>query len=120
MDVLICPEGQSQTAADSPARFFSGAFRLAQKAEREPLIVPIAIAGFERRYKDSRLVAMVQQPFRLSERMRAMGTDKLREFLDAYREEFRIAVIGARQISNGQALTAARPEESPVPTRQRQ
>lgn len=101
-DVLICPEGRSQKAADSPARFFSGAFRLALRAEVEPLIVPIAIAGFERRYKDSRLVALVQPPFRLSAAMRAAGTDVLRDFLDGYRVRFRDAVRAAQRISNGQ------------------
>jgi len=119
-DVLICPEGQSQVASESPARFFSGAFRLALQAAAEPLIVPIALAGFDRRYKDNRLVAMVQPPFRLSAAMRLAGTDNLREFLDQYRRAFRRAVLEAQRHSTGQPqaaaeLTAATPEESPAP-----
>jgi CRP-like cAMP-binding protein len=108
-DVLICPEGQSQKAADSPARFFSGAFRLALKAEVEPQIVPIAIAGFDRRYKGSRLVAIVEPPFRLSAAMRAAGTDDLRAFVDKYHVSFRDAVHAARQFSHtpGAAAIAA-------------
>ena len=98
-NVLICPEGQCQKSANSPARFYSGAFRLAQKAATEPWIVPIAIAGFDRRYKDVRLVAHVQAPFRLSEAMARLGTDDLREFLDRYRAVFAAAVSEAQRSS---------------------
>jgi 1-acyl-sn-glycerol-3-phosphate acyltransferase len=126
-DVLVCPEGQSQSASESPTRLFSGAFRLALKAEVEPLIVPVAIAGFDRRYKDSRLIAMVQPPFRLSAAMREAGTGDLREFLDDYRRQFRRAVLEAQQhsmdrsptsIPPSRAFTMARPEESPAPQSQ--
>jgi CRP-like cAMP-binding protein/1-acyl-sn-glycerol-3-phosphate acyltransferase len=122
LNVLVCPEGKSQRDADSPARLFSGAFRLAFKAKREPLIVPIAVAGFERRYKNSKLVAVVQAPFRLSEALREFGSDDLRAFLDAYRLRFRRAVVEARRISAGGSrgsgvarVKAARPERSSAP-----
>ncbi len=98
-NVLICPEGRSQLACDSPARFYSGAFRLALKAEVEPLIVPIALAGFDRRYRDAKLVAVVQRPFRVSEALRRRGNDDLRAFLDAYRGEFAGAVAEAQRLS---------------------
>ncbi len=98
-NVLICPEGQSQRAADSPARFYSGAFRLALGMEPEPSIVPIAIAGFDRRYKDSRLVAVIGEPFRISERLEQSCDTGLRTFLDAYREEFAVGVHEAQALS---------------------
>lgn len=98
-NVLICPEGQCQKSVNSPARFYSGAFRLALKTEPEPYIVPIAIAGFDRRFKDVRLVALVQPPFRLSEAMPRQGTDNLREFLDDYRARFASAVKDAQRLS---------------------
>ena len=98
-NVLICPEGQCQKSVNSPARFYSGAFRLAQKAATEPWIAPIAIAGFDGRYKDARLVAHAQAPFRLSEAMARLGTDDLREFLDCYRAEFAAAVSEAQRSS---------------------
>jgi hypothetical protein len=102
---------------------FSGAFRLALKAETEPLVVPIALAGFDRRDQDSRLVAIVQEPLRLSAALRAAGTDSLRDFLDAYRPQFRRAVLEADRLSRGQTAdadapdpaTGARPQESAVP-----
>lgn len=98
-NVLMCPEGQSQRAADSPARFYSGAFRLALAMRPEPLIVPIAIAGFDRRYKDSRLVAVVGDPFRVSDRLEQSCDTDLRAFLDSYREEFAIGVREAQTLS---------------------
>ncbi len=98
-NVLICPEGQCQKSVNSPARFYSGAFRLALKTEPEPYIVPIAIAGFDRRFKDVRLVALVQPPFLLSEAMARQGTDDLREFLDDYRARFASAVKDAQRLS---------------------
>jgi 1-acyl-sn-glycerol-3-phosphate acyltransferase len=98
-NLLICPEGQSQKAEDSPARFFSGAFRLAQQCEREPLIVPIALAGFDRRYKHTKLVASIEKPFRLSALLGDRDPKALRPFLDRYRLEFAEAVRGAEQRS---------------------
>lgn len=111
-NVLICPEGRSQLTADSPARFYSGAFRLAQTAEVEPLIVGVALAGFGRRYKDTRLVAVVQPPFRLSEAMRNEGTDNLRTFLDGYRSRFAQAVGYAQR-----RINASTPSPAPASAR---
>lgn len=98
-NVLICPEGQCQKSVNSPARFYSGAFRLALKTTPEPHIVPIAIAGFDRRFKDLRLVALVQPAFRLTEAMARHGTGDLREFLDDYRVRFAAAVRDAQRLS---------------------
>ena len=102
-NVLICPEGRCQKSVNSPARFYSGAFRLALRTEPEPNIVPIAIAGFDRRFKDAGLVALVQPPFRLSQEMARHGTDDLRGFLDAYRSKFAVAVNDAQRLSQGRA-----------------
>lgn len=98
-NVLICPEGQCQKSVNSPARFYSGAFRLALNTEPEPLIVPMAIAGFDRRFKDVRLVVVVQPAFRLSQAMADRGTKDLRVFLDDYRAEFAVAVRQAEHLS---------------------
>ena len=100
-NLLVCPEGRSQQAARSPARFFSGAFRLALAVEPEPFIVPVALAGFDRRYRDSKLVAVVGKPFKLSDAMQRSGCSELRDFLDGYRREF------ARDVREAQALSAA-------------
>ena len=98
-NILLCPEGQSQRADMSPARFHSGAFRLALQAETEPYIVPIAVAGFDRRYKESKLIAMIQRPFRLSEKLKDGSADDLRPFLDDYRQKFARVVRTAYALS---------------------
>ncbi len=98
-NLLICPEGQSQRASNSPAKFYSGAFRLALEADVEPYILPIALAGFDQRYKDSLLVAIIQKPFKVSEVMTAAGQTDLRQFLDSYRQTFAIAVREAQGLS---------------------
>lgn len=114
-NVLICPEGRSQKAADSPARLFSGAFRLALEAEIEPFIAPVAIAGFDQRYKDTKLVALIQRPFKLRDAMSRQGIGNLREFLDAYRDRFAAAVAEAKSASGTPAATASTSlEEEPA------
>jgi CRP-like cAMP-binding protein len=98
-NVLICPEGKSQDAGRSPVKLYSGAFRLALKGDPEPFVVPIAIAGFDQRYKDTRLVALIERPFRVSAAMRRFGTDDLRTFLDRYRKVLAASVKEAQRIS---------------------
>jgi hypothetical protein len=98
-NVLICPEGQAQRACDSPARFYSGAFRLALAMAPEAPIVPIAIAGFDQRYKDAKLVAIVQPPQCVSERMQDARLETLREFVDGFRIQFAAAVKDAQHAS---------------------
>ncbi|MEM1262791.1 MAG: 1-acyl-sn-glycerol-3-phosphate acyltransferase [Pseudomonadota bacterium] len=60
VNVVVCPEGQSQRIEQSPGHFHSGAFRLAQRAGVS--VVPICVAGFHRRFKDGPLLAHVLPP----------------------------------------------------------
>jgi hypothetical protein len=66
-NVVICPEGTSSTTEESPLRFRPGAFDLAAYVRPEPLVVPIAVAGFDRSLTRTTVVAVVHQPFRISE-----------------------------------------------------
>lgn len=66
-NVVICPEGSSTSTERSPLPFRAGAFRLAAHVRPEPLIVPIAVAGFDRKITKGRLAAIVHPPFRLSD-----------------------------------------------------
>lgn len=108
-NLIICPEGASQRAEDSPAPFRSGAFRLAAALEYEPLIVPVAVANFDRRLRSETLVAAVMPPFRLSERVDASDYRALRAFLDDYRRIFRGYVEESR------ALAETPPSNRPMP-----
>ncbi|MEJ2255817.1 MAG: cyclic nucleotide-binding domain-containing protein [Woeseiaceae bacterium] len=97
LNLVICPEGQSQPAELSPARFHTGAFRLAIDAGRR--VVPVALAGFHRRFKDGPLVAIIGDPIDVAHTMRKRGFDTVREFADAFREEFAIDVAKAAEIA---------------------
>jgi CRP-like cAMP-binding protein len=65
-NILICPEGTSAPTEQSPVRFRPGAFELAMQMSPEPLIVPIAVANFDRRLTRTTTAAVVHPPFRLS------------------------------------------------------
>jgi CRP-like cAMP-binding protein len=65
-NILICPEGTSAPTEQSPVRFRPGAFELAMQLSPEPLIVPIAVANFDRQLTRTTTAAVVHPPFRLS------------------------------------------------------
>ena len=97
-NLIICPEGQSQPAELSPARFHTGAFRLAIEAGKR--IVPVALAGFDRRFKDGPLVAIIGKPIDVSRAMRERGHATVRAFADAFRAEFAAQVTAAADIAS--------------------
>jgi len=97
INLIICPEGQSQPAELSPARFHTGAFRLAIEAGRR--VVPVALAGFHRRFKDGPLVAIIGDPVDVAHAMRKRGFASVREFADAFRDEFAADVARAAEIA---------------------
>jgi 1-acyl-sn-glycerol-3-phosphate acyltransferase len=66
-NIVICPEGTSASTEDSPLRFRRGAFQLAAAVDPEPLIVPIAVANFDKKLLHTTTCAVVHEPFRLSE-----------------------------------------------------
>jgi len=66
-NVVICPEGRSASTEDSPLRFRPGAFELAAHLTPEPLIVPIAVANFDRKITRTTTIAVVHEPFLLSD-----------------------------------------------------
>lgn len=101
MNLLVCPEGQSQPAELSPARFHTGAFRLALEAGAP--VVPVALAGFHRRFKDGPLVGVVCPPVDVAAVMAAQKLESVRGFADYLRESF------AEQVSAAGELAAAPP-----------
>lgn len=66
-NIVICPEGTSVPTEESPLRFRPGAFRLAASLQPEPLIVPVAVANFDKQLTRTAPVAVVHEPFRVSE-----------------------------------------------------
>ncbi len=107
-NLVICPEGTSVATEDSPVAFKPGAFRLAAQVEPEPLIVPVAVANFDKDITRTRVAAVVHEPFRLSETVGFPLEDKaLFAFLEGYRETFagyvRDAVALARDTASSTA-----------------
>ncbi|MEM8982962.1 MAG: 1-acyl-sn-glycerol-3-phosphate acyltransferase [Pseudomonadota bacterium] len=80
VNVVVCPEGQSQRIEQSPGQFHSGAFRLAQRSGAK--VVPICVAGFHRRFKDGPLLAEVLSPIACD-----AGCGSPRALADACRDE---------------------------------
>ena len=73
-NIVIAPEGRCSATEASPGPFKSGAFRLALSIDPEPLIVPIAVANFDKRLTRTTTAAIVFPPFHLSDEMD--GTDR--------------------------------------------
>jgi CRP-like cAMP-binding protein/1-acyl-sn-glycerol-3-phosphate acyltransferase len=106
-NIVICPEGTSTETENSPLPFKTGAFNLAAGVRPEPLVVPIAVANFDKKLTRTRTVAVVHEPFRLSEHLGANpGRETLRRFVDdrvyaPFRQHVREAVRLASGPLNG-------------------
>ncbi len=82
-NIVICPEGTSTETESSPLPFKSGAFHLAANVRPEPLIVPIAVANFDKKLTRTRTAAVVHEPIRLSEHLgEAFDSRALRAFVN--------------------------------------
>jgi 1-acyl-sn-glycerol-3-phosphate acyltransferase len=112
MNLVICPEGQSQPPELSPSRFHTGAFRLALEVGAP--VVPVALAGFHRRFKDGPLVGIVGSPVDVGRFMKDHGLNSVRSFADALRSEFAEQVAAAAKLADGPSrltnLTATGPD----------
>jgi len=100
-NLLIAPEGRCSYTEESPGPFKAGAFRLAAETDPEPLIVPIAVANFDKRLTRTTTAAIVYPPFRLSDRL-GPSADKaaLYAFVNRLQEEYRDYVRQAIELAN--------------------
>lgn len=88
-NIVICPEGACTTTEKSPLPFKAGAFRLASYVEPEPLIVPIAVAHFEKKVTRSVPSAVIHEPVRLSDHLEDPENDEaLFAFVNDYQKQF--------------------------------
>ncbi len=99
-NIVICPEGTSTETENSPLPFKAGAFCLAAHVRPEPLIVPIAVANFDKYIACTRTVAVVQEPIHLTEYLGEVFDDhSLYGFINDYvYERFRGYVREAVQL----------------------
>ena len=99
-NLLIAPEGRCSSTEDSPGTFRPGAFRLAAAVDPEPLIVPIAVANFDKRLTQTTTAAIVFPPFRLSDRV-ADPNDRgaMLEFAERLQKDYRDYVRQAIELA---------------------
>jgi CRP-like cAMP-binding protein/1-acyl-sn-glycerol-3-phosphate acyltransferase len=74
-NVVICPEGACTSTEASPLRLRPGAFELAARARPERLVVPVAVANFDKQLTRTTVAAVVHEPFRVSDHV-ADPTDR--------------------------------------------
>jgi hypothetical protein len=99
-NLVICPEGTSLWSEESPGPFKPGAFILAGSLEPEPLIVPIAVANFDKRLRNATLAVVIKPPFRISEYVDVRQRDDLTAFLRDYRVTYREYVREAQHLAD--------------------
>jgi len=99
-NLVICPEGTSLWSEESPGPFKPGAFYLAGSLEPEPLIVPIAVANFDKRFRNTTLTVVIEKPFRISEHVVVHDKDALTGFLREYRATYRSYVQRAQRLAD--------------------
>jgi len=100
-NMVICPEGNSTQTENSPLPFKAGVFTLAEYADPEPLIVPIAIANFDKKMSNTTLVAIIHEPFYLSKYVpKPYETNRLFDFINNYRNKYRKYVQEAIRLIN--------------------
>lgn len=104
-NMIISPEGTSYSTDESPGPFKSGAFRLALGLEKEPQIVPVALANFDKRIRNNRFSCMILPPFKVSDYINDPKDKKgMKQFLKNYQEKFRCYVEQATELSAGNNL----------------
>lgn len=102
-NLVIAPEGRCSFTMASPGPFKTGAFRLAAAIDPEPLIVPIAVANFDKKLTRATVSAIVFPPFRLSERLADPGDEPaLRAAVDAIQREFQDYVRQAIRLAESE------------------
>jgi CRP-like cAMP-binding protein len=106
-NLLICPEGTSYGTDESPGAFKSGAFRLALTSKVEPLIVPIAIANFDKRIRKNTFSIIIHKPFKVSDYINdANDKTAMKTFLKNLQKTYAKYVVEAIEQSKDKLTTA--------------
>ncbi len=106
-NLVICPEGGSTTTHASPMAFRAGAFRIAREADPEPLLLPIAVANFDKQIARTRLAAKIFPPIRVSDSVPPSAPDEeLYKFINGLRMQYRGFVREAVQLAEHPSISA--------------
>lgn len=93
VSLIISPEGTSFTSEESPGPFKMGPFNIAERATKEPLMVPIVLFNFDKRVTENLLFCRILPPFKISEKKYPEET--LKQFVGRYHKEFKKEVVKA-------------------------
>jgi len=89
-NLIISPEGNSYSTEESPGPFKSGAFNLALSMKKEPWIVPVAMANFEKRARNNCFSCLILPPFKVSDYISdPESKTEMKQFLSEYQETYR-------------------------------
>ncbi len=103
VNLVIYPEGGSTSTEASPMAFRAGAFRIAERAQEEPWIVPIAVAHFDKQITRTRPASKIFPAFRLSDAVpRGSGDATLYEFISRLRQRYRSCVAETVKLTAGE------------------
>ena len=95
-NLIISPEGNSYSTEETPGPFKPGAFKLALSMKKEPWIVPIAVANFDKRVRNNRFACVILPPFKASDYIRNQeDKTEMRTFLADYQSKFKDYVAKA-------------------------
>ncbi len=98
-NLIISPEGNSYSTEESPGPFKAGAFNLALKMKKEPWIVPVVMANFEKRARNNKFTCLILPPFKVSDHIKdPENKEEMKAFLKSYKETFRSYVEMATRI----------------------
>ena len=99
-NLIISPEGNSYSTEESPGPFKSGAFNLALSMKKEPWIVPVAMANFEKRARNNCFSCLILPPFKVSDYISdPESKTEMKQFLSEYQETYRAYVERALEQS---------------------
>lgn len=99
-NLIISPEGSSYSTEESPGPFKPGAFNLALNMKKEPYIVPLVMANFDKRARNNRFVCLILPPFKVSDYIRDKEDKaQMHRFLVSYQETYRSYVQQAIALS---------------------
>ncbi|MCY4262641.1 MAG: GDSL-type esterase/lipase family protein [Candidatus Dadabacteria bacterium] len=105
-NIVVSPEGTSMTTEESPGSFKLGAFLLASSIDPEPLIVPIAVANFDKRINHNVFSLIIKKPFRVSDYVKTPEENKnklfefVKEYENLYRSYVEEATRAARRVES--------------------
>lgn len=102
-NLIISPEGNSYSTDESPGPFKAGAFNLALSMKKEPWIVPLAMANFEKRVRNNVFSCIILPPFKVSDYVKdPENKAEMKKFLTEYQVQYRKYVeMAIEQCKNG-------------------